>query len=134
MGDRIVRFTYGGADFEISVFDGFLVVDIATHDIDDDLKHPGDHAIPKVRIRLNEDAIDTSEDGPWVDADGPLSSSAYKLAAANDMLAALEAYVRESEERCIALGWESVAKYREAHQHDDAYPMALAAIKKARGT
>lgn len=63
--DLIQRFTYGGADFEISVCDGFLVVDIATHDIDADLVHPGNDSVPRVRIRLNEDAIQTTPPGPW---------------------------------------------------------------------
>lgn len=74
MGDKkIMRFVFQGADFEISVNSrGFLVVDIATADIEQHLFHPGGDAIPKVRIVLNETSIQTTADGPW-ESDDPRS-------------------------------------------------------------
>jgi len=49
----------------------------------------------------------------------------------HDMLAALQAYVAELEEQCVALGWKSVEQYREYHSDRDSYDLARAAIAKA---
>ncbi len=66
MAHNIKRFKFAGADFEISVINGELVVDIATSEIDYALVHPdGAGDIPRVFIRLNEGAIRTTPAGAW---------------------------------------------------------------------
>lgn len=53
------------------------------------------------------------------------------IAAAPKMLAALQAYVKELEEQCVALGWKSVEQYRKYHHNRDSYALALDAIAEA---
>jgi hypothetical protein len=53
-------------------------------------------------------------------------------AAAEDLRAACEAHVKELEEQCLALGWSSVEEYRKHHADSESYPLALAALAKAK--
>jgi hypothetical protein len=68
MPEKIKRFTFAGADFELSVIDGELVIDVATQNIDPALLFAHPDAIPRVFVRLNEGAIRTNDVGDWENA------------------------------------------------------------------
>ncbi len=64
----VTRIQSNGCDIEISESGGFVVVDIATHDLPEELQY--ENGIPKLRLRINEDARELTSFGAWVKPEG----------------------------------------------------------------
>jgi hypothetical protein len=72
-----------------------------------------------------------TKDSSWLELD---QADAKLIAAAPELLQALEAYIKEVKEQALALGWKSAEQYQDfVGTPGDAYDKALAAIAKAKG-
>jgi hypothetical protein len=59
------------------------------------------------------------------------SDLAFVFAAAPDLLAACQAFIKEMNEKVIILGWPSLERYQQSQGQDDVYTLITAAIAKA---